>query len=147
MNPSNYFTKAQKIAIVDAIREAERNTSGEIRVHIERRAKQPVLDRATQVFADLKMHRTALRNGVLLYLALDDHKLAILGDAGINARVPAGFWDGTTARLVQRFRAGEACEGICEAIRSVGQQLKSYFPHQADDINELPDDISFGNDK
>ena len=129
MNPSNYFTKAQKTAIVDAIREAERNT------------------RAAQVFADLKMHRTALRNGVLLYLALDDHKLAILGDAGINARVPAGFWDGTTARLVQRFRAGEACEGICEAIRSVGQQLKSYFPHQADDINELPDDISFGNDK
>ena len=147
MSPSSYFTKAQKTAIVDAIREAERDTSGEIRVHIERHAKKPVLDRAAQVFADLKMHRTALRNGILLYIALDDRKLAILGDAGINAKVTPDFWDGIKNRLIECFRAGKPCEGICEAVRSVGHQLKYYFPHHADDINELPDDISFGDDK
>ena len=86
MTPAKYFTPAEKEAIVDAIREAEKNTSGEIRVHIENHAKKATLDRAAQVFADLKMHKTALRNGVLVYVALEDHKLAILGDAGINAK-------------------------------------------------------------
>ena len=143
MNPSNYFTKAQKTAIVDAIREAERNTSGEIRVHIERHAKQPVLDRAAQVFADLKMHRTALRNGVLVYIALRDRKLAIIGDAGINAKVPPDFWENIKNRMVDHFRQGRVTEGLVEAILSAGNALHSYFPHQADDRNELPDDISF----
>ena len=147
MTPAKYFTPAEKEAIVDAIRETEKNTSGEIRVHIENHAKKATLDRAAQVFADLKMHKTALRNGVLVYVALEDHKLAILGDAGINTKVPAGFWDNITARLAGHFKEGHACRGLCEAILAIGEQLKAYFPYQQNDINELPDDISFGSDK
>ena len=87
MSPEKQFTERQKQAMVDAVRQAERDTSGEIRVHIENRCPKPVLDRATDVFARLKMHKTALRNGVLVYIALRDRKLAIIGDAGINAEI------------------------------------------------------------
>ena len=93
MKPSDFFTPAQKTAMVAAIRQAEKDTSGEIRIHFENHCRKNVLDRAAQVFADLKMHKTALRNGVLIYVALEDKQLAILGDAGINAKVPDHFWD------------------------------------------------------
>ena len=92
MKPSDFFTPAQKTAMVAAIRQAEKDTSGEIRIHFENHCRKNVLDRAAQVFADLKMHKTALRNGVLIYVALEDKQLAILGDAGINAKVPDHFW-------------------------------------------------------
>lgn len=143
MKPSKFFTPEQKEAMVRAIEEAEKATSGEIRIHIENRAKQTVLDRAAQVFAELKMHKTALRNGVLVYVALEDRQLAILGDAGINVKVPADFWDEIKNRMVEKFRKGEFCEGICEAVLAAGQELKNYFPYQTDDVNELPDEISF----
>lgn len=140
---SNYFTPEQKAAMVEAIRQAEKDTSGEIRIHFENRAKQEILDRAAEVFAELKMQKTALRNGVLIYVALEDHKLAILGDAGINAKVPANFWDDIKNQMVAKFRQGQICEGVCEAVILAGHQLKTFFPCQTDDVNELPDDLSF----
>lgn len=126
-----------------AIQQAEKATSGEIRVHIENHCRKNVLDRAADVFAQLKMHKTAARNGVLVYVALEDRKLAILGDAGINAKVPANFWEGIKIRMVEQFKQGLITEGISEAVLSAGNALKTYFPYQTDDKNELPDDISF----
>lgn len=143
MSPTKYFTQEQKDAMVSAIQQAEKDTSGEIRIHFENHTKREILDRAAQVFAELKMHKTALRNGVLIYIVLEDKKLAILGDAGLNAKVPANFWDGIKNRMVEKFKAGQVCEGICEAVREAGVQLKTYFPCQEDDVNELPDDLSF----
>ena len=143
MKPSKYFTPEQKTAMVTAIQQAEKDTSGEIRIHFENHAKIEVLDRASQVFAELKMHKTALRNGVLIYIALEDHQLAILGDAGINAKVPTDFWDKIKNHMVEKFKNGELCEGVCEAVLATGRQLKAFFPYQADDVNELEDDISF----
>lgn len=143
MSPAKYFTQEQKDAMVSAIQQAEKDTSGEIRIHFENHTKKEILDRAAQVFAELKMHKTALRNGVLIYIVLEDKKLAILGDAGLNAKVPANFWDGIKNRMVEKFKAGQVCEGICEAVREAGVQLKTYFPCQEDDVNELPDDLSF----
>lgn len=145
MSPEKYFTQEQKDAVVAAVQQAEKDTSGEIRIHVENLCKQEVLDRAAEVFAELKMHKTALRNGVLVYIALENKKLAIIGDAGINAKVPADFWDNIKNRMVEQFRAGKVCEGICEAVKGAGKQLKQYFPCQEDDVNELPDEISFNN--
>ena len=129
--------------MVAAIQQAEKATSGEIRVHIENHCRKNVLDRAADVFAQLKMHKTAAQNGVLVYVALEDRKLAILGDAGINAKVPANFWEGIKIRMVEQFKQGLITEGIREAVLSAGNALKTYFPYQTDDKNELPDDISF----
>lgn len=143
MKPSKYFTSEQKATIIAAIQQAEKDTSGEIRVHFENHTSREALDRAAQVFAELKMHKTALRNGVLIYVALDDHKLAILGDAGINVKVSDNFWDAIKNKMVDRFKSGQICEGVTEAILAAGQQLKAFFPYQADDINELSDEISF----
>ncbi|MBN2742275.1 MAG: TPM domain-containing protein [Marinilabiliaceae bacterium] len=130
--------------IVGAIREAEKDTSGEIRVHLDKKCPEDVLDRAAYWFEKLKMHKTALRNGVLFYVAVDDHKFAILGDAGINAKVPAGFWDDIKCTLLDHFQKGDLAGGLAVGIRMSGQQLKAHFPYQSDDVNELPDDISFG---
>lgn len=143
MSPSKFFSPEQKTAMTEAIQQAEKNTSGEIRIHIENHCKKEALDRASQVFAELKMHKTDLRNGVLVYIALNDHKLAILGDAGINAKVADDFWDAIKNSMVKKFKSGDICEGICEAVLAVGLQLKTYFPYQTDDKNELSDDISF----
>ncbi len=147
MSPSKYFTGEQKEAMVAAIREAEKNTSGEIRIHFENHTRREVLDRAAQVFAELKMHKTALRNGVLIYIALEDRRLAILGDAGINAKVSTGYWDDISDQLVSDFKQGNVCGGVCKAVHAIGLQLKNFFPHRADDVNELPDDLSFGQEK
>ncbi len=138
------FTDQEKEQIVGAIREAERDTSGEVKVHIEKNCPQPdVMDRAKEVFFKLGLDKTKLRNGVLFYVAMDDHKFAILGDAGIDAAVPDNFWLTTKDTLRGYFKAGQITEGLCAGIRMAGQQLKSHFPYQSDDINELPDDISF----
>jgi len=141
---SKFFTTDQKQQIVGAIKNAELNTSGEIRVHIENHCKKEVLDRAAVVFASLKMHKTKLRNGVLFYLAIKDHKFAILGDGGINAVIPDDFWDNTKEMMQQKFKEGEFTEGLSSGIKMAGEQLKSHFPYQSDDVNELDDDISFG---
>lgn len=141
--PKDTLTEEEKKSIVAAIREAELNTSGEIRVHLENHCKKDVLDRAAEVFATLHMHETELRNGVLFYLALKDHRLAILGDKGLNNKVPEHFWEDIRDLMITRFKEGKYAEGLAEGIRMAGQQLKSHFPYQADDRNELSDDISF----
>ncbi|MFP4557163.1 MAG: TPM domain-containing protein [Bacteroidales bacterium] len=138
------FTSAQKKFIVKAIKEAELNTSGEIRVHIENKCKGNVLDRAADVFAMLKMHKTELRNGVLFYLALKDKQFAVLGDAGINAVVPDNFWDSVKEVMVEQFAKDNLTLGLVKGIEQTGEKLKEHFPYQTDDVNELSDDISFG---
>ncbi|NPA36037.1 MAG: TPM domain-containing protein [Chlorobi bacterium] len=140
----DFLSEEDKKKIVDAIKEAELNTSGEIRVHIESHCKGNVLDRAAYIFKKLKMHKTAQRNGVLFYLAYKDRKFAILGDAGINSKVPKDFWDKIKENMAAKFKEGKFTEGLAEAIIESGNQLKTHFPYHSDDINELSDDISFG---
>jgi uncharacterized membrane protein len=142
--PARRFSSEQKTRIKDAIREAEKNTSGEIRVHIDKKCKADVLDRATYVFEQLNMHKTKLRNGVLFYLATEDHKFAILGDAGINSVVPDHFWDDIKDLMEEHFKEGRFTEGLESGIKKAGEQLKKRFPYQIDDENELDDEISFG---
>ncbi len=145
MAVSDLFTTEQKAQITDAIKEAELNTSGEIRVHIEKSCKIEVLERASQVFSKLQMQKTELRNGVLFYLAMNDRKFAILGDAGINAKVPEGFWDNISETVVSEFKNSKYSNGLAKGILMAGTKLKEHFPHQQDDVNELSDEISFGN--
>jgi uncharacterized membrane protein len=144
MRPVDHFTKEQQNKIVEAIKQAEFNTSGEIRVHIEEKCKKDVLDRAADVFAMLKMHKTKLRNGVLFYLSVEDRKFAILGDAGINAKVPENFWESVKETVLEQFTSGNQTEGLVKGILMAGEKLKAHFPYQKDDVNELSDDISFG---
>jgi uncharacterized membrane protein len=142
--PPTLFTVEQRDRIVAAINRAERTTSTEIRVHIENRCIGEVMGRAVMVFEQLEMHRTKLRNGVLIYLALQDRKAAIIGDVAINACVGEGFWKQCYATLSAHLSKGEFTEGICTAIDMLRTELKPDFPHHEGDTNELPDDISFG---
>lgn len=143
MKASSFFTKEQQAQILASVREAELETSGEIRVHIETTLKGDVLDRAAWLFKKLNMDRTAERNGVLFYLAVSDRKFAIIGDAGINAKVPGGFWNEISEVLTKNFKEGKFTEGLSIGIVMAGNQLKTHFPHRPDDVNELPDEISF----
>lgn len=139
------FTQQDKNIIIDAIQRAELETSGEIQVHLESHCKGDVLDRAAEVFELLKMHKTQYRNAVLFYLATDDHKFAILGDAGINAVVSEDFWEKIKEEMVVHFKNGAYTEGLRKGIEMSGLQLKTHFPYeQKGDENELPDEISFG---
>lgn len=143
MKAKTFFTVEQQTSIVNAIAEAEKNTSGEIRVHLENKCSADVLDRAAQVFAKLHMHKTKERNGVLFYLATEDHKFAILGDAGVNAKTGPDFWDTIKAGMAEDFSKGNFTEGLVNGIIKAGEQLKVHFPYQSDDVNELPNEISF----
>lgn len=143
MKASSFFTKEQQAQILASVGDAEMATSGEIRVHIETSCTEDVLDRASWVFKKLGMHKTTERNGVLFYLAVSDRKFAIIGDAGINAKVPAGFWDEISTLLQKNFREGKFTEGLAEGIMLAGKQLKTHFPYSKDDVNELSDEISF----
>ena len=138
------MSKEDKLLVTNAIKEAELNTSGEIRVHIESEIKADVLDRAAYLFEALEMHKTKDRNGVLFYLAEKSKKFAILGDAGINAKVPSDFWDKIKEKMAERFSEGKFALGLSEGIQMAGEQLKKHFSYQKDDKNELSDDISFG---
>jgi uncharacterized membrane protein len=139
------FSTSEREAIIKAIRNAEIATSGEIQVHIESRCKSEVIDRAMVIFDKLKMYQTEDRNGVLFYLAVEDKKFAILGDSGINEAVPVDFWETIKEHLASKFKAGQFTEGLIEGIQEAGKQLGSHFPNTGDsDINELPDEISFG---
>lgn len=140
----NFFTEEEKKKITEAIRIAELDTSGEIRLHVEGNCKADVLDCAAYWFKKLNMHQTDLRNGVLFYLAVNDHKFAIIGDAGINSKVPDNFWEKIKEHMGSKFKEGIFADALAEGILMAGEQLKAHFPYQADDINELSDDISFG---
>lgn len=137
-----FFTADEEESIVAAIREAEKNTSGEIRVHIEEHCKADAFKRATQVFHKLRMDATKLHNGVLFYLATEDHKFAIIGDSGIDKKVPAGYWENIRDAMQEKFKQGQFTDGLTEAILATGVMLKQFFPYQKDDTNELPDSIS-----
>ena len=146
MNAINFFTKEEKTLIKSAVKEAELNTSGEIRVHVDNHCREEVMDRAAWWFGKLEMQKTEQRNGVLFYLAVKDHKFAILGDAGINAVTPEDFWDHIKEKMLASFNEGNFATGLTDGILMAGEQLKEHFPYQDDDVNELSDDISFGGD-
>lgn len=143
MNATDFFTPEGRQLIEQAIHEAEQNTSGEIRVHVETDFKDSVLDRAATTFARLKMHKTELRNGVLIFFGIKNRQFAILGDVGINRIVPPGFWDETKSLMESYFKDGAFAEGLAAGIKMAGEQLKKHFPRQTGDINELPNEISF----
>ena len=139
-----FLTEAQEKALIDAIQIAEKNTSGEIRVHIEKNTEKPPMDRALEVFYFLKMDATQLKNGVLIYIAVESKKLAILGDEGINNKVPENFWDTAKEMMVSHFLKREFAKGMELAILEVGNKLKEFFPYKSNDTNELSDEISKG---
>ncbi|MCW1147345.1 TPM domain-containing protein [Flavobacterium lacisediminis] len=138
----DFLSKAEEQEIVLAIVEAEKNTSGEIRVHIEEHTEKSPLDRAQEVFFELKMDETQDRNGVLFYICVSDKKFAIIGDKGINEAVESDFWDCTKDTVIANFKEGNFKKGLVEGILRAGERLKKYFPYQSDDTNELSNEIS-----
>jgi len=144
-NAITILNREEDHKIVEAIKQAELNTSGEIKVHIENHCRGDVEQRSLTVFNKLKLNETKLRNGVLIYLAIKDRKFAILGDEGINNVVENGFWDDVKDMMLSHFKEGNFTEGLEQGIIRCGEKLKTYFPYQTDDTNEIPDDISYEN--
>ena len=140
----DFLTKEEESAIVEAIRVAEKETSGEIRVHIEKTTSKVPFDRALEVFHELKMHETQLKNGVLIYLAATDKKFVICGDQGINEVVPVDFWDSTKDIMATQFKTGNFKQGLIDGIVKAGEQLRRHFPYEEGDTNELSNEISKG---
>jgi uncharacterized membrane protein len=140
----DFLTASEEEAIIEAIRVAEKNTSGEIRVHIEAHSKIDAFDRAAEVFDFLRMSNTKLSNGVLIYVAVEDRTLVILGDSGINDVVPPQFWESTKDAIIHNFKNENVGLGLIEGIHKAGEQLKKHFPYKTGDSNELSDEISVG---
>lgn len=146
-NPARtFFSREEGRQIVDAIQAAEQNTSGEIRLHLENKVRkgQTVIQQAGKAFDRLGMYDTEQRNGVLIFMAVEDHKFAIIADEGINKVVPENFWNDIAALMSAKFKEKAFVTGLSEGIQLIGEKLQEFFPYQTDDINELPDDISFG---
>ncbi|NCP85397.1 MAG: TPM domain-containing protein [Bacteroidetes bacterium] len=143
MSIKGFLNEEDELAVVQAISKAELNTSGEIRLHLENRCKGDVVNRAKQVFADLEMFKTKDKNGILIYIALIDHKLCIWGDEGIHAKLGQDFWDSEVAILIATFKENKYKDGLVSVIETIGTKLSEYFPYQSDDVNELDNDISF----
>lgn len=144
LKAEEFLTSVGQEAVKAAIRSAERLTSGEIRVHLDDLIADEVLDHAAFVFEELNMHLTKERNGVLFYVSVVDHKLAVIGDKGINEKVEEGFWNDVLQRVQEHFKAGAHSEGLVAGIQLAGEKLSAHFPYQGNDSNELSDDISFG---
>jgi uncharacterized membrane protein len=143
--PKDIFTSQQKESIVNSIKKAESNCSGEIRVHIERKCKgDDPIKRSKEIFEKLRMHETDLRNGVLFYISLDDHKFAIIGDKGINDVTPENFWDEIKSEMLVYLKQNNIVAALEKGIVMAGKALKEKFPLGRNDENELNDDISFG---
>lgn len=138
------LSETELLRVREAVGAAEKRTSGEIRVHLEDHIEEDVLDHAAFIFEELGMHRTKDRNGVLIYLSVADRHLAVIGDVGINQKVPANFWNDVLGLLKLHLAAGRAAEGLVEAVHMVGEKLRDHFPLQADDRNELANDVSVG---
>ena len=142
------FSEADFAAIVDAVARAEATTSAEIRVHLERRVhrwpgqRPDALRRARKVFAHLGMHLTAERHGVLIYLAIEDRKLAIVGDEGIHRRVGDTYWEAVRDLMIAQLREGRALDAVLAGVAEVGRVLAEHFPRRPDDRNELSDQVS-----
>jgi len=142
MTQKEFLAQVYQTRIVDAIAAAEKETSGEIRVHIQpRTGSGEIRDVAERTFERLGMTKTQLRNGVLLFIASEDRQFTILGDKGIDEKVPAGFWDDIAAKLTIRFKNGEFTDGIVDAITAAGSHLKEFFPRSGDDVDELSNEI------
>ena len=137
------FTEDEQHRIQQAVADAEKSTSGEIRVCMEKTCSDNPLDRAVKYFAQLEMHKTKLRNGVLIYVATVDRKFAIIGDKGINKMVPVDFWDTTKNEMLEQFKHGNLIEGIVIGITRAGEKLGTFFPCAPDDVNEVSDDVAF----
>lgn len=140
----DFFTKEDEQRIIAAIEEAERQTSGEIRVHLERNYEGSITAAASRTFHKLKMDRTELRNGVLIFIVPPKHEFAIYGDQGINQKVPQNFWEAVRDIMQENFRHGKFAEGVCQGIQLAGEKLREHFPWEKGDKNELSDEISYG---
>ena len=146
MEVSEFLSKQEEQQVVEAIREAEGHTSGEIRVHFERNLDKEPMKRAEEVFCYLRMDRTEKKNGVLFYVAVDDHQFAVLGDHGIDEVVPDDFWESIRDEVIAEFRVGKHAKGLVAGILHAGEKLKEFFPVEGDHKNELPDQISKNHD-
>lgn len=142
LTPATFLTPDEERRVLEAIREFEHRTSGEIRVHLETRVRGDVLEAARRTFERLGMTATAQRNGVLFFVATRSRRFAIVGDEGIDSRVPDGYWDEIVRVVSEAFRAGRHADGLVEGIRMAGEKLAELFPRREDDVNELPDGIS-----
>lgn len=144
MKAADFFTPETQAEIVKSIKQAEAKTSGEIRLFVEDHCKDDVLDRAAFMFEKLKMHDTELRNGVLFYLAFLDRKFAIIGDAGINTKVPENFWNEIKEKMAEHFVKSEFTEGLSKGLVQAGEALGKHFPRKEGDKNELSDNVELG---
>lgn len=143
MKASRFLHKKEIKQILEAIQEAEDFTSGEIRLHLENHCESSPIVRAQEIFEIQQMYQTENRNGILIYMAAADKKVAILGDNGINALVPENYWDDQVDVLLDHFKIGNYTTGLITVIRQIGEKLNTYFPYEENDINELSDEISF----
>ncbi len=144
LTAEEFLTEGERKQVSAAIAEAELRTSGEVRVHLDDRTVDDVLEHAAFIFEELGMHRTKDRNGVLIYVSVADRKTAIIGDKGINERVPPRFWNDALGVLQLHFAAGRQADGIREVVALVGEKLRAYFPYQSDDRDELSNELSIG---
>lgn len=144
MKLDEFISPQERTILVNAIKEAEKMTSGEIRVHIEPNCGKNVIARAIKVFKKLKMNKTALRNGVLIYVAYESKQFSIIGDKGINEVVPEDFWNSISEKIHHSFSSGNIVEGFEIAIKEAGKKLSEFFPYSEYDINEQSDEISIG---
>jgi len=140
---NRFLSREQEEEIIKSIRSAEEKTSGEIRVHIQKKLKGPLMDHAAKVFRELKMDQTDARNGVLIFIVPSSRQFCLLGDSGIDRVVPENFWEDIKDDLSLHFRENRMAEGLIVNIRRIGEKLKAHFPIKTDDKNELPDTISF----
>jgi uncharacterized membrane protein len=139
-----FLTRAERDRVRDAVRNAEKRTSGEVRVHLDAAIMEGVLDHAAFVFDDLGMKKTKDRNGVLLYVSVPSRKVAVIGDAGIHAKSGQHYWDSVLELVLSHFREGRYSDGLCAGVQRIGEQLREHFPYERDDMNELDDDVSLG---
>lgn len=139
----NFFTEQEQALLIGAITLAELKTSGEIRLHIENFCFGNEVKRAEKVFAHLKMHGTKERNGVLIYMAVLNKKIAVIGDKGIHQKLGNEFWQKIVADLIKKFKASSKANALSECIGECGEQLGKFFPRKEDDTNELTNSISF----
>ncbi|HEY0975946.1 MAG TPA: TPM domain-containing protein [Flavobacteriales bacterium] len=139
-----FLSDAERQRVKEAVRKAEALTSGEVRVHLDETIEEGVLDHAAYVFEELGMHRTAERNGVMIYVSVPSHRVAVIGDSGIHARLEQGFWQEVLDEIIVHFRQGRYADGLCAGVQRVGERLAKHFPRSSNDVNELDDDISIG---
>ncbi len=143
----DFFTEDDRKAITSAIKEAESRTSGEIRVRVEAKAGEDPMQTVRNAFEALGMRNTELHNGVMFFVGMEDRKFVILGDDGIDEKVPENFWDSVRDAVIGHFREGRFARGLTEGVRMAGEQLAAFFPHQRDDVDELPNAISFADEE